>query len=53
MKKSEKPIAKPGTIAAVKAIIFADSALSADQARLLSELFADMYQFAVTTKKKK
>lgn len=41
--------AKPDTIAIVNAAIFADSALSERQARLISSLFADMYDFAIAS----
>lgn len=44
--------ARPDTITAVNAAIFADSALSENQAKLISELFADMYQFAIAAKGK-
>lgn len=44
--------ANMGTVAAVNAAIFADTVLSADQAKLISELFANMYQFAIAAKKK-
>ena len=44
---------KPDTIAAVNAAIFADSALSEEQARLISDLFVDMYRFAIASKGKK
>jgi len=45
--------AKPDAIAAVNAAIFADPELSEGEARLISDLFAEMHRFAIVSKGKK